>query len=402
MAIIIDASPLQTEHKYRGIGYYVRNLLMHLDGAPYTLLTLPPRGTEENLLLQNITQRGFRLAPYWRPRWPRYRFQWIWGQIFLPIGLFHNRLSLFHATDFNSLPFWYGGHTVATVYDLIPLKTGFSDHTPDQKLGFSLYLHALRRTKHLIAISEATKRDIIEILQVPAERVTVIPLACDRKRFRPPDNYINVHEVLKFYNLLNRPYFFYVGSVERHKNVDLLLSAFKETRRTSPVAVDLIIGGKWSQKNILWFEERKKQLGLGPEARWIGFVPDEQLPSLYAGARAFIFPSSMEGFGLPVLEAMSCGTPVITTKISPLTEVAGNAALLITPGSLSSLVVAMRRLLEDSSLRWKLSQLSIQQASRFSWERTAYLTEQVYKRVLSGGVKEFHEEAPSGDRSFRY
>jgi len=387
MAVIIDASPLQTEHRYRGVGYYVRNLLMHIEGPRYTLLTLPAQGTEESLLLQNLAQRGFRITQCWRPRWPRYRFQWLWGQIFLPVGLFRNGLSLFHATDFNSLPFWYGRRIVATVYDLIPLKTGFSSFPADLRIGFSLYLWSLRRTNHLIAISEATKRDIIKALQIPAEKITVIPLACDRKRFRPPDNDAKVNEVLKLYELLNRPYFFYVGSAEPHKNVNLLLTAFSEVLRNSQVTVDLIIGGKWSRNNICWFEERKKQLGLGPEARWIGFVPEEHLPLLYAGARAFIFPSSMEGFGLPVLEAMSCGTPVITTKVSPLSEVAGNAALLIEPGSLADLVVAMRRLLQEDSLRWTLSRLSIEQASRFSWEHTAHLTEQVYERVLGGGEK---------------
>lgn len=387
MVVIIDASPLQTEHRYRGVGYYVRNLLMNLKGPRYTLLTLPAQGREESLLLKNLAQRGFRITQYWRPRWPRYRFQWLWGQIFLPVGLFRNGPSLFHATDFNSLPFCYGRRIVATVYDLIPLKTGFSNFPADLRMGFSLYLWALRRTNHLIAISEATKRDIIKTLQIPEEKITVVPLACDRKRFQPPDNDAKVNEVLKLYELLNRPYFFYVGSTEPHKNLDLLLTGFRELLRNSQVVVDLVVAGKWSRKNVWWFEERKRLLGLGREARWIGFVQDEHLPLLYAGARAFIFPSCMEGFGLPVLEAMSCGTPVITMKVSPLSEVAGNAALLIDPGSLKDLVVAMRRLLKEDSLRWTLSRLSIEQASRFSWERTAYLTEQVYERVLGGGEK---------------
>ncbi|MEX2110703.1 MAG: glycosyltransferase family 1 protein [Gemmatimonadaceae bacterium] len=234
---------------------------------------------------------------------------------------------------------------------------------------------AIRRGATFIASSNATASDLMRIAGVASDRVFVTPLAAD-SRFRPTVD----PSVLSRYGL-EQPYILYVGTLEPRKGVDKLIRAFAALDASGP---KLVIAGKqgWFYKDL--FETVRVQ-GLDSRVHFLGFVPDGDLPALMAGAQVFVYPSAYEGFGLPVLEAMQCGTPVITTNVSSLPEVAGEAALMVPPEDVSALTKALRRVLDEPQLREEMRGRGLRQAAGFSWQRTAALTAEVYEHVRRRG-----------------
>jgi glycosyltransferase involved in cell wall biosynthesis len=176
------------------------------------------------------------------------------------------------------------------------------------------------------------------------------------------------------------PYILYVGSLEKRKNLPRLLQAYARLRQDLPGWKLVIVGArKWKSAPIF---DTLSRLGLEPYVHFTGFVEEDDLPALYNGADLFCFPSLYEGFGLPVLEAMACGTPVVTSSTSSLPEVAGEAALLVDPYDVEAIAAAMRRVLSDPELAQDLRARGLARAAQFTWERTARETIAVYERVL--------------------
>ncbi|CAN5829558.1 glycosyltransferase family 1 protein [soil metagenome] len=233
---------------------------------------------------------------------------------------------------------------------------------------------AAQEADALIAISEHTARDLIRHTGVSGDRVHVIPLAA-HERFSPMQD----DAVLARYGI-DAPYLLYVGTLEPRKNLPALLQAFAGIEQGE---TKLVLAGTqgWMYGGIYDMVER---LGLTSRVIFTGFVPDEDLPALLSAARIFVYPSLYEGFGLPVLEAMSCGAPVITTDASSLPEVAGDAALLVRPDDVEGLRGAIRRLLAEPDLRDELRGRGFAQAARFCWRETARQTAEVYEKVVSG------------------
>jgi glycosyltransferase involved in cell wall biosynthesis len=234
---------------------------------------------------------------------------------------------------------------------------------------------ALRRRARFIANSAATADDLRRIGSVPANRIFVTPLAAD-ERFRP----VTDPAVQARYRIQG-PYVLYVGTLEPRKNLDALIHAFAALRRRD---VSLVIAGArgWLYHHLY---TTVRSLGVAARVVFAGFVPDEDLPALMTSAEVFVYPSVYEGFGLPVLEAMQCGTPVITTDSSSLPEVAGDAALLVSPHDVAGLATAMARVLAEPSLRDDMRARGFDQAARFTWRRTAQLTNDAYRLARSDG-----------------
>lgn len=232
---------------------------------------------------------------------------------------------------------------------------------------------AVREADALIAISEHTADDLIRLTGVRRERVHVIPLAAD-PRFAP----VNNPAVPVRYGI-EGPYVLYVGALEPRKNLGVLLHAFAQMGNTD---VKLVLAGPrgWMFDEIF---DTVQRLGLSSRVVFPGFVPDEDLPALLSGAEAFVYPSRYEGFGLPVLEAMSCGVPVITTNASSLPEVAGDAAVTVAPNDAAGLSNALRNVLGNAALRDELRGKGLVRASRFSWTDTAVETTHVYQSLLA-------------------
>jgi len=233
----------------------------------------------------------------------------------------------------------------------------------------------LQRADRIITISDCSKRDIVRVFGIAEEKVSVTLLAADERYTAAPGG--SPGEAL---DKLPRPYILNVGTLEPRKNLDGLLRAFARAKRGGLPHTLVITGARgWGESRLAPLVE---QLGILDSVVFTGFIEDEDLPHLYRGADFFVYPSLYEGFGLPVLEAMACGTPVITSDSSSIPEVAGEAALLVDPRSETELAAAMLRLAGDVLLRDSLRDRGISQAARFSWARTVRETFSIYHEVL--------------------
>jgi len=290
--------------------------------------------------------------------------------------------ELFHATE-HLLPPLRSIPTVITVHDLI-FRHLPAHHKSLNRwyLNLTMPLYC-RRATHIIAISECTRRDLIAAYGISPGKITVVHEAAD-PRFCPQTSEAVADElhptaVRARYNLPDR-YLLFVGTIEPRKNLARLLAAF-EAAHAEGLTDGLVIVGRrgWLYDDFFAALERSPARS---SVILPGYVPDEDLPAFYAGAQALVFPSLYEGFGLPVLEAMACGTPVTCSATSSLPEIAGDAALHFDPGSVESITTAVCHLLDDANLRAALRQRGFEQAARFSWDRVAASTRAVYNAVL--------------------
>ncbi|MEM9218055.1 MAG: glycosyltransferase family 1 protein [Cyanobacteria bacterium P01_F01_bin.150] len=258
--------------------------------------------------------------------------------------------------------------SVVTVHDLIPLRFG----RPRSPLTLyqRYYLPAaLRQATHIIANSKATASDVVDFFDIPAEKITPIPLAYDTDNFR-------------FLDLETKPYFVYLGRCDPYKNVGSVIQAFAQIAATHP-DIYFKIAGSRDDRYTPFLEQQVEELGIRGRVEFLDYVPYEELPILLGEAIALVFPSLWEGFGLPVLEAMACGTPVITSNRSSLPEVAGDAALLVNPEEVGAIAHAMTQVLTDSHLRRELQQKGLTRAQQFSWAKTGQSTVEVLRQASS-------------------
>lgn len=368
MRIAIDARKL---HDY-GIGTYVRNLLRELarqdDDAEFVLLCAP--ADVEPLRA---------LGPRFRPIVERSGNYSIREQVGIPLTLARARVDLFHAPHY-VVPPLITRPFVVTIHDCIHLR--FPQYLPSR--GALTYAKAMmrsaaRRSRRVLTVSQASKDDILHYLGVPAEKVEVIYNALDERLAAPPtpDDVTRVRE--RF--LLTSPFVLYTGNIKPHKNLDRLIEAFSILRRQGLEDVKLlIIGDEISKYPNMRRLVHKFQLH--GHVRFLGFVPDATLAVLYRLASAFVFPSLYEGFGLPPLEAMAAGTPVITSNVSSLPEVVGDAALLIDPMDAGAIADAMARVLREPALREDLARRGHARVKAFSWERSVARIRQVYGELV--------------------
>jgi glycosyltransferase involved in cell wall biosynthesis len=261
---------------------------------------------------------------------------------------------------------------VFTVHDLTFLTFPDQHNRRTRFLSTLALRRASRSADAFIAVSEFTASEMMRLTGIGPGRIQVIPEAAD-EAFRPTED----PGCLSRYGI-DAPYLLYVGTLEPRKNITVLLHAFAAL---GPADVKLVVaGGKgWKYEEIFALVG---QLRLTSRVIFTGFVPDEDLPALLTNARAFVYPSLHEGFGLPVLEAMQCGAPVITTDVSSLPEVAGDAALVFSPTDVEGLAAAMRRVLQEPGLREELRGRSLRRSRGFSWRETAERTAELYRRVL--------------------
>jgi glycosyltransferase involved in cell wall biosynthesis len=285
-------------------------------------------------------------------------------------------VDLFHATD-HLLPYFRRIKSVFTLHDLIFLFHP-ETHKPLNRWFLTLMMpRFLRAADAVIAVSECTKRDAVRFYGIPEEKITVIYEGVNpRFRLASPEA---IAAVRARYGLPEH-FILYVGTIEPRKNLTALLEAFHHLLATHDLRLVFVGKKGWLYEG---FFRRLRELGLEDRVIFTGYVPDEDLPAIYSAADLFVFPSLYEGFGLPVLEAMACGTPVVCSNTSSLPEVAGDAALLVDPADVRALAGAMERVLTDETLRADLQARGLEQARRFSWARAAQETMQVYENVAA-------------------
>jgi len=262
---------------------------------------------------------------------------------------------------------------IVTVHDLERICFPFSNQEPEEEASLKKDALAIQKAEHVIVVSENTKKDLVKYLKIPEDKITIIYNGVDHEVFKP-----NSHKVLPF------PYILYVGSERQRKNLERLLEAFALLKKSSDFT-DLKfikIGGPGRSDDFRQATLRKiKELGLDGEVIFINQITDNQLAEYYSSAKVLVYPSLYEGFGLPVIEAMACGCPVITSNVSSLPEVAGKAAIFANPYDVRDICGAMARLLTDDKLRSELVVKGKERSNVFSWAKTADETMKLYHRV---------------------
>ena len=295
----------------------------------------------------------------------------------VPAALRRRRIDVFHGMDHVGVPFvGKSSKYVATVHDVIPLILP-ETFTLRHRLVARAALARVRRKADLVIVpSLAVKDDVERRLGLPADRVVVTPEGCE-PRFRPAAAR-TVAEVAARYRLPPR-YLLAVGVQDPRKNLTALLQAFARLRRHGDIdaGVQLVLAG--TQGRLAASLARTvRTLGLESAVVLPGFIDDDDLPAVYSGAAVFVFPSLYEGFGLPVLEAMACGAPVVTSNAASMTEVAGGAAMLVDPRDVAGLAVAVAQVLHDERLRERLRGAGLARARQFSWKTAARQTLDAY------------------------
>ncbi len=368
MRIAIDARKLRDF----GIGTYIRNILTELSRLDrtneYVVLCRP-----DDLDSGEVLGRNFRMVPETAPTYS------VAEQFKIPLSLARERVRLVHEPHY-VLPPLVRCRSVVTIHDCIHLM--FPQYLP----GRLAYVYAkgsmwsaARKANRILTVSEASKRDILRFFDVPADKVAVIYNAID-ERFLAPPNLERMDLVRQRYQL-DHPFVLYVGNIKPHKNIERLIDAFGRARsRGCPDDVKLvIIGDEISKYPGLRQSVHKHKLD--KHVRFLGFQPMETLAAFYRLARAFVFPSLYEGFGLPPLEAMACGTPVVTSNVSSLPEVAGDAALLVDPYDAEAIAAGIGQALTDEPLRAELITRGYARARSFSWAQSVKKIHDIYMQV---------------------
>ncbi|MCD8486827.1 MAG: glycosyltransferase family 4 protein [Desertifilum sp.] len=341
-----------------GISTYARNILPYLKSLSPTLLTAQP--FEEYFC--------YPIPAYMTPEQGSkgHLKRLIWTQFQLA-QIYQQQQAQLLFSPLPEAPLFSGCRYAVMVHDLIPLRFGQARSPMTYYCRYYLP-QVLNQAQHILCNSLATARDISQFLDIPAKKLTPIPLGYDKANFR-------------YLNLPESNYFLYVGRSAPYKNIQRLISAFSAIAK--PHDYQLWLTGTHDPRYTPTLTAQVQELGLQEQVKFLDYVSYSELPKLMNQALALVFPSLWEGFGLPVLEAMACGTPIITSNLASLPEVAGEAALYINPYNSAEITSAMQQVGKDEKMRSHLRQASLTQASKFSWETTGNATHSVLSASLS-------------------
>lgn len=360
-----------------GIGRYttelVRSLLALPDGPEIMLLTSGGPGPLAEFNLPQVRLPGARLLPGLLTL----------GNLYLPYLAQRYKLDIVH--DLSGVtPFMLGAgraKRMVTLYDLIPLAFPGVSTRLDALIYRRWLPFTLPRVDGIVAISEASRADLQRFMKVAPEKVWNVSGGVGTQYQPAPA--ARVAHVRQRYGIGDAPYLLFVGSVQERKNVRRSLLAFAELCKRGLPHHFVIVGAKqWKYDEIL---NTLASLEVKDRIHFTGYVDDEDLPALYTGATVFVFPSLYEGFGLPVLEALACGTPAVTSTVASLPEVAGDAAPMVDPYDVEAITEALYRLVTDASLHAALRQKGLMHVRQFTWAQTAQRVLTAYHTVLDSG-----------------
>lgn len=340
-----------------GISNYAKNIFPYLTSLNPTLLT------SEKYPNYNCYSVPNNLTPADGTKGHLNRL--IWTQFQLP-KIYQKLKSQLLFSPIPEAPLYTNCRFIVMSHDMIPLRfpKRFSPLTP-----YHLYYvpQVLNQAQHIICNSHATAKDLVDFFHIPSNKITPIPLAYDSSHFQ-------------FLNLPTRNYFLYIGRQDPYKNLQRLITAFSALPNRNDY--ELWLAGPDDQRYSPLLEIQTQELGINHLVKFLNYVPYDELPIIINQAIALVFPTLWEGFGLPVLEAMACGTPVITSNISSLPEVAGDGAILINPYHIEEITAAMKMIINDSETRKQLSEKGLKRVNQFSWEKTGLATVEVLKQYL--------------------
>ena len=364
---------LSRSHRAAGINWYIYNLLRYL-----------PNVGSQHRYTAFLGNKGARQAfPQLEAKTtslptvnPAVRI--LWEQTIQPVQLLKEGIDLLHSLAFVQ-PVFLPCPGIITIYDLSFILFPERFH-PLRRLYLRWSTgYSARKTRRIIAISVSTKRDIIKLLGIAERKVDVVPCGVGED-FQPVENQQVLDDFRRKRHLPEQMILF-VGTIEPRKNVITLLRGYALLKKKVQLP-RLVIGGPrgWHHQEVFSVAE---ELDLQEDVIFPGYIPQEELPLWYNAADFFVYPSLYEGFGLPPLEAMACGTPVITSNTSSLPEVVGEAGILVNPDSVEEVAEAMQRVLTDSNLRAEMRRKGLDRAREFSWQRTAQETVRVYEQTMT-------------------
>jgi glycosyltransferase involved in cell wall biosynthesis len=304
-----------------------------------------------------------------------------WWTIGLPLYVKRARLDLFHGTNYE-IPIWGGCPTVLTIHDLSLLLLP-ATHEERRVARARRRLPVMsRRATMIITPTEAVKSEVCEHLRVPRDKVVVVNEA-PRRNFQPMPHEQASATVRRLG--LDQEFILYVGTIEPRKNLITLVKAFADVLRSTALRPQLVIAGKqgWLTDELFAYIDAAK---LGDRLRLTGYLGDDELRALYSACRIMVYPALYEGAGLPTLEAMACGAPVITTSTPAIAEMVGDNARLFSPADSRALAQHIVELLTTPAACESLSRAGIKHAARFSWERAAHETLEVYRKARTGNI----------------
>lgn len=363
MRIGIDARMINNT----GIGRYLRNLLQHLARIDHhnEYLLFLNKGETPMLPQKNFTEIPLKIpVSLYSPR----------EQYWLPLEIRYWQPDIMHYPNFN-LPICFLSPYIVTIHDIIYFL--YADQCPS-RIAHSyarwMLSYATKHAKAILTDSEHSKQDLQHYFRLPAEKIRVIFPAADERAFPGEPN----PAILAQYNIV-QPYILYVGKHHAYKNVMTLMRAYMAQYEIYQ-NFQLVIAGKRDPRQKALYNTAA-QFDSGKRILFTDFVPDGELFDLYRGARLFVFPSRYEGFGLPPLEAMACGVPVISSHAASLPEVVGDAAIQVAPDDVLALADAMRSVLTDEALWHTLKHKGLTRVQQFSWETAARQILTVYKNV---------------------
>lgn len=358
MRIGINAALQSARHGYRqtGISRYISELV---DGLHEVM------SPDDTLHLLGQRMGGLQDSPM---------FRIAWEQTGMPATIAANRLDVFHG-PISVVPMASRVPGVVTVHDLAFLK--FPDQVPAGRRRWLVAATRLsaRKAERIITISDNTKRDLVEWLRMPEEKVTVVPLGVSPRVRRVTGTSLDVFR-MKWH--VDRPYILSVGTLEPRKNLPTLLRAFARIKDEIDHQLVLVGPEGWLTGEL---RATLDELALGDRVRLTGFVSDEELGGWYSAADLFAFPSYYEGFGLPSIEAMRCGAPVLASDTSSFPAVVGDAGILIPPTDADLWAESMLELLRDAGRRHLLRERGFARAGQFTWQRTAQQTYDIYREI---------------------
>lgn len=370
-------NPLKGERA--GVGYYTYYLVKHLlklDKKNQYVLFFDYRVKDTSPFKQkNVVIKYFPFSQY------KKFLPFSYSHMLISAFLIRENLDLYHSPA-NVIPYAYNKPSVVTVHDLAIYKHPKFFPSGQKFSTKFLVPKSLKKTKKIIAVSETTKKDIVKLFKIPAAKIKVIyeGFAGDKVK-------VAEAATLKKYKLAS-PYILFVGTIEPRKNLVGLIQAFAEVNKDRRLKnYQLILAGAegWKDEKVF---KTIQDLKLGMKIKYLGYVSHDDKLNLMRRATCFVFPSFYEGFGLPVLEAMAIGTPVITSNLSSLPEVAGQAAILVNPAKKEEITKALKKVLGNEHLRQQMSNNGREQARKFSWSKCVQETLKVYQGVFKAQKEE--------------
>jgi len=355
-----------------GIGNYIRHLLEYIfenDKTNEFVIFLMPEEFD-NFNTPNERVKKVKVDSRW--------YGWK-EQLLFPLSIYKENLDLMHFTHFNS-PILYFKKSIVTIHDITPyFFPGHKMKSPIRKAGFRLvFSSSVRKAKKVIAVSNSTKNDILKYFKIKEEKIEVVYEGVDGQ-FKVTEDGAALKNLKQKYGI-KKPFLFYTGVWRNHKNLVGLVKAFALLRKEYALDISMVLGGK---EDPYYPEVRKtwKELGLEEDIIRIGFIEQKELPLFYDAAYAFIIPSFYEGFGLIGLEAMACGTPVISSDRTSLPEILGDAAIYFNPNDPQDMAKKIHMVFNDKKLYNELIKKGTKQVKKYSWNRMGWETLELYRKI---------------------